>query len=59
VHNDERDNRFGHNLAEVQDASGVDLLSLKKQLGLPLEERFTNLEKQLSFLHELQGSAQR
>jgi hypothetical protein len=59
VHEDKKDIRFGHNLAEVQDASGVDLLLLKKQLELSVEERFSNLERQLTFVHELLGSAYR
>lgn len=41
------DVRFGHDLSQVQDESGVDLLQLKKQLELSVEERFVNLEKQL------------
>lgn len=53
------DVRFGHDLSQVQDESGVDLLQLKKQLELSVEERFLNLEKQLEFLRELQGSAVR
>lgn len=49
--------RFGHDLSQVQDESGVDLLQLKKQLELSVEERFTNLENQLKFVSELRGSA--
>lgn len=51
------DVRVGHDLEQVQDESGVDLLQLKKQLELSVEERFTNLENQLKFVRELQGSA--
>jgi hypothetical protein len=54
-----RDVRFGHDLSEVQDHAGVDLLALKKQLALSVEERFANLEQQLSFLLELRGAARR
>ena len=55
----ETDVRFGHDLKEVQDEAGVDVLQLKKQLGLSVEERFRNLENQLKFMRELQGSAKR
>lgn len=55
----ETDVRFGHDLKQVQDESGVDLLQLKKQLQLSVEERFANLETQLRFVRELQGSASR
>lgn len=55
----EKDVRFGHDLKQVQDESGVDLLQLKKQLELSVEERFVNLENQLEFMRELQGSAGR
>lgn len=55
----ETDVRFGHDLKQVQDESGVDLLQLKKQLDLSVEERFRNLESQLRFMRELRGSAHR
>jgi len=55
----ETDVRFGHDLKQVQDESGVDLLQLKKQLKLSVEERFNNLSNQLEFVRELQGSAKR
>lgn len=53
----EKDVRFGHDLNQVQDESGVDLLQLRKQLELSVEERFTNLENQLKFMSELRGAA--
>jgi Tfp pilus assembly protein PilO len=56
---EDQDVRFGHDLAQVQDHAGVDLLALKKQLELSVEERFSNLERQLSFIEELRGSAAR
>jgi hypothetical protein len=55
----ELDVRFGHDLSLVQDHAGVDLLALKKQLQLSVEERFVNLERQLSFLEQLRGAARR
>ncbi len=55
----ETDVRFGHDLTQVQDESGVDLLQLKKQLQLSVEERFVNLEKQIEFVRELRGAARR
>lgn len=56
---DESDVRFGHDLRRVQDASGVDLLLLKKQLELSVEQRLLNLEEHLKFVNELKGSARR
>ena len=55
----ETDVRFGHDLTQVQDESGVDLLQLKKQLQLTPEQRLLNLEQQLEFLRELRGAAER
>jgi hypothetical protein len=37
--------RFGHDLAQVQDENGVDLLLLKRQLELTVEERLLRLEQ--------------
>lgn len=51
------DVRFGHDLKEVQNESGVDLLLLQQQRALSVEERFQNLERQLEFLSELRNSA--
>ncbi len=53
------DVRYGHDLDRVQDEAGVDLLLLKKQLQLSVEERLLNLEKQLASARELLGSARR
>lgn len=53
----ERDVRFGHDVNAIQDEAGVDLLQLRAQLALSVEERFLRLEAQLEFLQELQGSA--
>jgi hypothetical protein len=50
------DVRFGHDLKEVQNESGVDLLLLQQQRALSVEQRFLNLEKQLEFLDELRNS---
>ena len=55
----ERDVRFGALPRDVQDESGVDLLQLKKQLKLSVEERLLNLERQIEFARELRGSARR
>ena len=55
----ETDVRFGHDLTQVQDDNGVDLIQLRKQLELSVEERLLNLEKQQEFALELQGSANR
>lgn len=56
---EESDVRFGHDLTQVQDEAGVDLLLLKKQLSLSVEERLLNLERQLEFVLQLQGAAKR
>ncbi len=53
------DVRYGHDLSRVQDENGVDLLLLKKQLALSLEERFARLEQHTAFIRELQGTARR
>jgi hypothetical protein len=53
------DVRFGHDLKEVQNESGVDLLLHRQQRALTVEQRFLNLEKQLEFLEELRKSASR
>ena len=53
------DPRYGHDLQQVQDANGVDLLLLKRQLELSVEERLLNLERHLEFVQELQGAARR
>lgn len=55
----ERDVRYGHDLGVVQDASGVDLLLLEKQLSLSVEERFLQLERHAAFVEELCGRARR
>ena len=55
----DEDVRFGHDLAVVQDAAGVDRLLLERQLELSVEQRLLNLEQQVSFLRELRGSAKR
>ncbi len=55
----ETDVRFGHDLTQVQDESGVDLLQLKKQLQLTPEQRLLNLEQQIEFMRELRGAAER
>ncbi|MEN9577045.1 MAG: hypothetical protein RJA70_54 [Pseudomonadota bacterium] len=44
MHTAEVDVRFGHDLAQVQDETGVDVLQLNKQLKLSVEERLLNLE---------------
>jgi hypothetical protein len=54
-----RDLRYGHDLSVVQNAEGVDLLLLREQLSIPVEERFRRLERQLEFLLELKGAANR
>jgi hypothetical protein len=54
-----RDPRYGHDLNAVQNAEGVDLLLLREQLSIPIEERFRRLERQLDFLLELKGAANR
>jgi hypothetical protein len=54
-----RDPRYGHDLSAVQNAEGVDLLLLREQLSIPIEERFRRLERQLEFLLELKGAANR
>lgn len=55
---DERDDpRFGQPFGTVQDESGVDLLLLKQQLALSVEERFLRLEQHQAFVSELQGAA--
>ena len=61
VERDERgeDPRFGRDPGAIQNADGVDLLSLREQLSLSVEERFVRLERQLSFLLELRGAAKR
>jgi hypothetical protein len=51
--------RFGHDLTQVQDESGVDLLQLKKQLQLTPEQRLLNLERHIEFMAELRGAAAR
>ena len=53
------DPRFGHVPSSVQDENGVDLLSLKQQLALSVEERFLLLEQHQRFVRELQGAADR
>ena len=55
----DRDPRYGHDLGAVQNADGVDLLLLREQLSLSVEERFRRLERQLEFLLELKGAANR
>jgi hypothetical protein len=45
-----RDVRFGHDLAQVQDENGVDLLLLKRQLELTVEERLLRLEQHQQFV---------
>lgn len=55
----ETDVRFGHDLTQVQDESGVDLLQLKKQLQLTPEQRLLNLERQIEFMRELRSAAER
>ena len=55
----ERDVRFGHDLRAVQDHNGVDLLLLKRQLALTVEERLIELERQIEFASEIRGAAQR
>ncbi len=54
---EEHDIRFGHDLADVQDENGVDLLLLKAQLELSVEERFRRLEQHAQFVTELRGTA--
>lgn len=51
--------RYGHDLGHVQDDSGVDLLLLKKQLELSVEERFLRLEQHIEFVRQLQGTARK
>ena len=50
------DPRYGHGLSQVQDEAGVDLLLLKRQLELSVEERLLRLEQQIEFARELQGA---
>ena len=50
------DVRYGHDLSEVQDENGVDLLLLKRQLSLSVEERLLRLERQLEFARELRDA---
>ena len=51
------DVRYGHDLQQVQDETGVDLLALKKQLELSVEERFLRLGEHMAFVRELRGAA--
>lgn len=55
----EKDVRYGADLSQIQDESGVDLLLLRSQLKLTVEERLLNLERQQRFVAELQGAAKR
>ncbi len=55
----EKDARYGADLSQVQDESGVDLLLLRAQLKLTVEERLLNLEEQQRFVAEIQGTAKR
>jgi hypothetical protein len=59
VQGDGDDPRFGHALGGVQDESGADLLLLKQQLALTVEERFLRLEQHQEFVSELRGAANR
>lgn len=54
-----QDVRFGHDLSQVQDDNGVDLLLLKRQLLLSVEERFLRLEQHQEFVEELRGAVTR
>jgi hypothetical protein len=54
---EEHDIRFGHDLEDVQDENGVDLLLLKRQLALSVEERFRRLEQHAEFVAELRDAA--
>lgn len=55
----ENDARYGADLSQIQDEAGVDLLLLRAQLKLSVEERLLNLEKQQRFVAELRGAANR
>jgi hypothetical protein len=55
----ESDLRYGHDLRQVQDENGTDLLLLKQSLNLSVEERLLRLEQGQEFLSELRGSARR
>lgn len=53
LRNSERDIRFGHDLRHVQDENGVDLLLIKQNLKLSVEERLLALEDFVRFADEV------
>lgn len=54
------DVRFGHDVKNhVQDAHGVDILQLREQLKLSVEERFRRLQQHAEFVERLRGAARR
>lgn len=59
MENEPYDLRYGHDLETVQDENGVDLLLLREQLKLTVEERFRRLEQHAAFVEGLRGSAAR
>lgn len=50
---DALDIRFGHDLGQVQDENGVDLLQLRANLELTVEQRLLGLENYLRFVEAL------
>ncbi len=56
---DEVDVRFGHDLSQVQDANGVDLLLLEEHLKLTVEERLERLEQRVRQIAELRAGMRR